>query len=110
MIINYKRLNDNIQLDSYDIPSKEQLINSIQNAEIFSKFDCKSGFWQIMLDEPSRPWTAFTCPQGCYEWIVMPFGLKTAPSIFQRKMDNIFKNYYSFVLVYIDDILVFSKT
>ena len=110
MVINYKRLNDNIQVDSYDIPSKEQLINSIQEATIFSKFDCKLGFWRIMLDDSSKSWTAFTCPQGCYEWIVMPFGLKTAPNIFQRKMDSIFKKHHSFVLVYIDDILVFSRT
>ncbi|KAL6218593.1 hypothetical protein ACLB2K_011803 [Fragaria x ananassa] len=54
--------------------------------------------------------TAFGTPQGHYEWLVMPFGLKQAPSIFQRKMDNILKPYADFCIVYIDDILVFSKT
>ncbi|KAL6184219.1 hypothetical protein ACLB2K_045623 [Fragaria x ananassa] len=54
--------------------------------------------------------TAFGTPQGHYEWLVMSFGLKQAPSIFQRKMDNIFKLYSEFCIVYIDDILVFSKT
>lgn len=44
-----------------------------------------------MLEEPSKAWTAFSCPQGHYEWNVMPFGLKNAPQIFQRRMDNIFK-------------------
>ena len=57
----------------------------------------------------SIPWTTFSCPEGHFEWLVMPFGLKNAPSIFQRKMDIIFRDNDSFVVVYIDDILVFSK-
>ena len=73
MVINYKRLNDNTHIDSYDISSKDMLINCIQAANIFSKFDCKLGFWQILLDEESKPWTAFTCPEGHFEWNVMPF-------------------------------------
>jgi deoxyuridine 5'-triphosphate nucleotidohydrolase len=109
MVINYKRLNDNTRTDGYNIPNKSQLINRIQGAKYFSKFDCKSGFWQIKMHPDSIPWTAFSCPEGFYEWIVMPFGLKNAPSIFQRKMDEIFLK-HKFVLVYIDDILVFSKT
>ncbi|GLT32336.1 hypothetical protein SLA2020_070100 [Shorea laevis] len=62
------------------------------------------------MEKESIPWTAFTCLEGHFEWQVMLFGLKNAPSIFQRKMDQIFKKYSDFVLVYIDDILVFSKT
>ena len=58
---------------------------------------------------PDIPWSAFSCPEGHFEWLVMPFGLKNAPSVFQRKMDNIFRENDSFVAVYIDDILVFSK-
>ena len=58
----------------------------------------------------SIPWTAFSCPEGHFEWLVMPFGLKNAPSIFQRKMNNIFRDNDLFVAVYIDDILVFSKS
>ena len=57
----------------------------------------------------SIPWTTFSCPKGHFEWLVMPFGLKNAPSVFQRKMNNIFRDNDSFVVVYIDDILVFSK-
>ncbi|GJT15036.1 Orf y [Tanacetum coccineum] len=61
------------------------------------------------MDEESIPWTAFLVPGGLYEWLVMPFGLKNAPTVFQRKMDNCFKGTKSFIAVYIDDILVFSK-
>ena len=110
MVIDYRRLNDNTIDDGYDIPDKSELINSIQESKIFSKFDCKSGFWQIKMHPDSIEWTAFICPLGNYEWLVMPFGLKNAPSIFQRKMDEIFSKYRKFVCIYIDDILVHSKS
>ena len=58
----------------------------------------------------SIEWTAFTCLLGHYKWLVMPFGLKNAPSIFQRKMDEMFSKYRKFVCIYIDDILVHSKS
>lgn len=61
------------------------------------------------MHEESIEWIAFTYPEGHFECLAMPFRLKTAPSIFQRKMDNIFGDYKRFVLVYIDDILVFSR-
>jgi len=72
--------------------------------------DCKSSYWQIKIDEKSIPLTAFSAPQGLYKWIVMPFGLKNVPQIFQRRMSNTFKDFNHCCLVYIDDILVFSKT
>ena len=109
MIINYKRLNDNTLRNIYKLPNKDELVNCIQKATWFSKFDCKSGFWQIKLDEESIPWTAFSCSEGHFEWLVMPFGLKNAPQVFQARMDRIFKKISNFCIVYIDDILVFSN-
>jgi hypothetical protein len=61
------------------------------------------------MEEEFIPWTAFTCPQGHYEWLVKPLGLKNAPALFQRKMQNFFNENQEFVLVYIDDLLIFSK-
>ena len=107
MVINYKKLNENTIFDGYFLPHKESLINWTRNKKIFSKFDCKSGFWQIKMHPDSIAYTAFSTPQGQYEWLVLPFGLKNAPQIFQRKMDIIFKE-YDFIFVYIDDILVLS--
>jgi Reverse transcriptase (RNA-dependent DNA polymerase) len=109
MVINYKRLNDNTIEDSYMIPEKDSLLDHIQDAKIFSKFDCKSGFHQIKMHHESIEWTAFSCPLGHYEWLVMPFGLKNVSSIFQKRMNDIFLKYNNFVLIYIDDILVFSQ-
>ena len=73
------------------------------------KFDMKSGYWQIQIAEPDRYKTAFTVPFGHYEWNVMPFGLKNAPSEYQRIMNEIFSPYTEFIIVYIDDVLVYSQ-
>ena len=70
----------------------------------------KSGFWQIQIAEKDKYKTAFTVPFGHYEWNVMPFGLKNAPSEFQHIMNDIFNNYSKFTIVYIDDVLVYSTT
>ncbi|GJZ59695.1 Orf y [Tanacetum coccineum] len=83
MVFNYKSLNDNTYKDQYSLP--------------------------VAMDEESIPWTAFLVLGGLYEWLVMPFGLKNAPALFQRKIDKCFKGTESFIAVYIDDILVFSK-
>ena len=70
----------------------------------------KSGFWQIQIEETDRYKTAFTVPFGHYEWNVMPFGLKNAPSEFQNIMNDIFTPFTDFSIVYIDDVLIFSKS
>ncbi|KAL6130306.1 hypothetical protein ACLB2K_068687 [Fragaria x ananassa] len=110
MVIDYRDVNKKTVKDGYQIAQVRVLINRLKGAKIFSKFDAKSGFWQVKMHPDSIALTAFGTPQGHYEWLVMSFGLKQAPSIFQRKMDNIFKPYSDFCIVYIDDILVFSKT
>nr|UYZ57240.1 polyprotein [Banana streak OL virus] len=110
LVFNYKRLNDNTEKDQYSLPGINTIIKRIGNAKIYSKFDLKSGFHQVAMDPESIPWTAFWAIDGLYEWLVMPFGLKNAPAIFQRKMDNCFRGTEDFIAVYIDDILVFSET
>ena len=82
MVINYKKLNDNTVFDGYCIPNKTVFFNRIKRVSWFSKMDCKSGYWQIKIDEESIPLTTFSAPQGHYEWIVMPFDLKNTPQIF----------------------------
>ena len=70
----------------------------------------KSGFWQIQIHPKDRYKTAFTVPFGQYEWTVMPFGLKNAPSEFQRIMNDIYNHFSDFCIVYIDDVLIFSHS
>lgn len=109
MVFNYKSLNDNIYKDQYSLPNMSLIVKKVANARVFSKFDLKSGFHQVAMHPDSIEWTAFIVPQGLFEWLVMPFGIKNAPAIFQRKMDLCFKGCESFLVIYIDDILVFSQ-
>ena len=76
LVINYKPLNKVLQWIRFPIPNKKDLLNRIHASNIFSKFDMKSGFWQIQIHPSDRYKTAFTVPFGQYEWNVMPFGLK----------------------------------
>eukprot|EP00253_Pinus_taeda_P016901 PITA_16901 len=109
LVINYKPLNSVLADDTYPIPHKGDLIRRIAGAKIFSKFDLKARFWQVAIEESDKFKTAFSIPAGHYEWNVMPFGLKNAPSKFQKVMDDIFKPYFNWLIVYIDDVLIFSK-
>ncbi|KAI5339377.1 hypothetical protein L3X38_018649 [Prunus dulcis] len=110
LVINYKPLNSVLEWIRYPIPNKRDLINRLGKAVVFSKFDMKSGFWQIQIDESDMYKTAFVTPFGHYEWNVMPFGLKNAPSEFQNIMNDIFNPYSHFSIVYIDDVLIFSES
>nr|WEX32083.1 polyprotein [Dioscorea bacilliform SN virus] len=110
MVFNYKRLNDNTEKDQYSLPGINTILKRVGQSKIYSKFDLKSGFHQVAMAPQSVEWTAFLAPGGLYEWLVMPFGLKNAPAVFQRKMDNVFRGTEKFIAVYIDDILVFSET
>jgi len=109
MVFNYRKLNNNTHKDQYSLPGINTIIKKIGNSNIYSKFDLKSGFHQVAMEEESIPWTTFITPDGLYEWLVMPFGLKNAPAIFQRKMDDCFQQYSQFITAYIDDILIFSE-
>ena len=110
LVINYKPLNKVLEWVRYPLPNKKDLINRLNQAVIFSKFDLKSGFWQIQISEEDRYKTAFTTPFGHYEWNVVPFGLKNAPSDFQNIMNNIFNPFSHFTIVYIDDVLIYSNS
>jgi len=107
LVINYKPLSQALQWIRYPIPNKKDLLNRLNSAKIFSKFDIKLGFWQIQIKEIDRYKTTFTVPFGQYEWNVMSFGLKNAPSEFQKIMNDIFNSYSKFFIVYIDDVLIF---
>ena len=113
--VDYRELNSVTRLDSYPLPRIDDLLDQLDQAHYFTTLDLASGYWQIRVHRDSVPKTAFTTPHGLFEFRVMPFGLTNAPSVFQRLMQTVLAGLNpidgpSFVSVYIDDVLVYSRT
>ena len=108
--VDYRRANDLMAKDAHPLPLPEVMFAQLQGARIFSKIDLTKGFYQIGLDPACREVLAFSTPDGLKQWTVMPFGIANAPATFQREMQRILKDRLdTSVMVYIDDILIFSK-
>ena len=87
------------------------MLDSLGGAKWFTSLDLASGYWQVEMDPKDREKTAFITQFGTYQFVVMPFGLCNAPATFQRLMDEVLdKILWDFVVVYLDDLNVFSKT
>ncbi|MGL5707542.1 MAG: reverse transcriptase domain-containing protein, partial [Aeromonas sp.] len=111
LCIDYRELNKKTIKDKYYMPNVEEILESLQGAKFFSILDAESGYFQIPMHKEDIHKTAFTCKFGNFEFLRMPFGLVNAPATFQRAMDELLaKERFQFVAVYIDDIIIYSKT
>lgn len=111
LCVDYRHLNNITRKDKYPMPNIEEILDSLAGATIFSKLDALSGYHQIPMAEEDSEKTAFVCKEGIFEYIKMPFGLVNAPATFQRIMDKILeKEKWKFAAVYLDDIIIYSKS
>ena len=109
--IDLRKLNEWTIKDAYSVPQIDETLDSLQGSQWFSSLDLKSGYWQVEMDEESKPLTAFTVgPLGFCECKRMPFGLTNAPATFQRLMETCLGDLnLHWCIIYLDDIVIFSK-
>src|ERR1700736_6461478 len=111
MCIDYRALNKITIKNKYPLPRIEKLLDRLQCATIFSKIDLRSGYHQLRINDEDTDKTTFVTRYGSYKFLVMPFGLTNAPSVFMQMMNSVLAEYIDrFVIVFIDDILIYSNS
>ena len=109
--VDYRELNKVTRKDVYPLPRIDDTVDALNGAKFLSAFDMLSGYWQVPLSPGDAQKTAFVTHEGLYEWTCMPFGLTGAPATFQRMMDTVLAGLkWQCCLVYLDDVVVFSRT
>ncbi|GKC35091.1 putative reverse transcriptase domain-containing protein, partial [Tanacetum coccineum] len=111
MCIDYREINKLTIKNHYPLPKIDDLFDQLQGSQYFSKIDLRSGYHQLRVNENDIPKTAFRTRYGHFEFIVIPFGLTNVPTVFMDLMNQVCRPYLDkFVIVFIDDILIYSKT
>ena len=109
--VDYRRLNDVTTKDSYPLPRISDCLDALATGRYFSAFDLRSGYFQVLMDEADKEKTSFVTRSGLYQFKVMPFGVTNGPATFQRLMDMTLAGLnYQICLVYLDDIILMSRT
>ena len=110
LCIDYRKLNKFIVKNKYPLPRIDELFDQMKGSKVFSKIDLRYGYHKVRIKEEDINKIAFRTRYGHYEFVVMPFGLTNASVVFMCLMNNIMHKYLDkFVVVFIDDILIYSK-
>jgi len=111
LCIDYRQLNKVTIKNRYPLPRIDDLFDQLKGAKVFSKNDLRSGYYQMQIKGQDVPKTAFRTRYGHFEFLVLPFGLTNATTLFMDLMNRVFQPYFDkFVVVFIYDILVYSKS
>ena len=111
LCVDFRKVNNLTIKDSYPLPRMDDSIDALSGSKWFSTLDLLSGYWQVKMDPKDIEKTAFATPFGLYQFKVMPCGLANAPATFERLMERVLTGlHWEICLIYIDDIIVFSKT
>ncbi len=109
MCVDYRAFNKVTMKNQYPLPRIDDLFDRLPGAKIFSRIDLRSGYYQIWIPERDEEKTTCRTRYGSYEFLVMPFGFTNAPTTFCTFMNDIFREWFDdFVVIYIDDILIYS--
>ena len=108
--VDFRALNKITKTNSYPLPLIDDILALLGKARYFTSLDLKSGYWQVLMDDNDKEKTAFACHRGLFQFNVMPFGLTTAPAIFQELMARVLEGLDEFTVAYLDDILILSTT
>ena len=109
-MVDYGALNQVTKGDGYPIPSVSNILDTLGGGKIFAKLDLASGYWQVPVNPQHIPKTAFVTHLGLFDFLRMPYGLKTAPQTFQRILNTVYSDFlYQWLIIYIDDIVIWSS-
>ena len=108
MCVDYRRLNAISHADAYPMPRVDDVIDALGKAKCITTLDLARGYWQVPVQEESRPLTAFATPYGLFQFRVMLFGLHGAPATFQRMMDRLLAECTGYAAAYLNDVVIYS--
>ncbi|GFW88880.1 hypothetical protein TNCV_2683141 [Trichonephila clavipes] len=111
MCIDYRKLNQKLVKDKFPLPIIEDVLDTLQEAKVYSTLDLRNGFFHVDVDEDCRKYTSFIVPDGQFEFNKVPFGLSTSPGVFQRYISSIFRDLTrKGEISYLDDLVFQRKT